>query len=65
MNLMTITAKNSTSKKYSVSVDLFALERIAGSLGLFQPKFMKDLGESVREMKARKFVKGKSLKDFR
>lgn len=65
MNLMTITIKNPISKKYSVSVDLPALERIAGSLGLFQPKFLKDVGESMREMRSRKFVRAKSLKDFR
>lgn len=62
---MTITTKNPISKKYSVSVDLSVLERIAGSLGLFQPKFLKDIGESMREMKSGKFVKAKSLKDFR
>ena len=65
MNLMTITTKNPVSKKYSVSVNLSALERIGGSLGLFQSKFVKDLGESIREMKSGKFVKAKSLKDFR
>lgn len=65
MNLMTITTKNPISKKYSVSIDLSALERIAGSLGLFQPKFIKDLNQSIREMKSRKFAKGKSLRDFR
>ena len=65
MNLMTITTKNPTAKKYSVSVDLSALERIAGSLGLFQSKFLEDLGQSVREMKSKKFVKARSLKAFR
>ena len=65
MNLMTITTKNPVSKKYSVNVDLSALERIAGSLGLFQPKFLTDLGQSIREMKSGKSVKAKSLKDFR
>ena len=62
---MTITTKNPISKKYSVSVDLSALERIAGSLGLFQPKFLKDLSQSIREMKSRKLVRGKNLRDFR
>lgn len=62
---MTITTKNPTSKKYAVNVDLSALERIAGSLGLFQPKFLADLGQSMREMKSRKLVRAKSLKDFR
>ena len=65
MNLMTITTKNPLSRKYSVSVDLSALERIAGSLGLFQSKFIEDLNQSVREMKSKKFVRSKSLKDFR
>lgn len=65
MNLMTITTKNPISKKYSVSVDLSVLERIAGSLGLFQSKFLKDLNKSVREMKSKKFAKGENLKDFR
>ena len=65
MNLMTITTKNPTSKKYSVSVDLGALERIAGSLGLFQSKFLEDLGQSMREMKSKKLVKARSLKSFR
>lgn len=65
MNLMTITTKNPNTKKYSVSVDLLALERIAGSLGLFQPKFLVDLDQSMSEMKSRKFIKARSLKDFR
>lgn len=69
MNLMTITTKNpkinNTTKKYSVNVDLEALERIAGSLGLFQQKFLQDMRESLREMKSKKFVKARSLKDFR
>lgn len=65
MNLMTVTTKNPLAKKYSVSVDLSALERIAGSLGLFQDKFIKDLDESIREMKSGKFVKAKSLRNFR
>ena len=65
MNLMTITTKNPISKKYSVSIDLPALERIASSLGLFQSKFLKDLDQSIHEMKSGKFVKAKSLKDFR
>ncbi len=62
---MTITTKNPESRKYDVSVDLSALERIAGSLGLFQPKFLKDLSESMRDMKAKHFVKARSLKDLR
>lgn len=56
---------NDSAKKYSVSVDLSALERIAGSLGLFQPKFLQDLRASVREMKAKKFIKARSLKELR
>ena len=65
MNLMTITTQNPTKKKYFVSIDLSALERIASSLGLFQPKFLKDMSQSVREMKSGKFVRAKNLKDFR
>ena len=66
MNLMTITTKNpNVAKKYSVSVDLSALERIAGSLGLFQSRFLEDLDQSVREMKSKKLVKARSLKAFR
>ncbi|MFZ1019427.1 MAG: hypothetical protein WAN61_00340 [Minisyncoccia bacterium] len=65
MNLMTITTKNPASQKYSVDIDLSALERIAGSLGLFQVGFIKDLDDSIREMKAGRLVKAKSLKDFR
>ena len=62
---MTITTKNPNTKKYSVSVDLSALERIAGSLGLFQTKFLKDLSQSVSEIKSKRFVKARSLKAFR
>lgn len=65
MNLMTITTKNPSSRQYSVNVDLLALERIAGSLGLFQTKFLEDLGQSMREMKSKKFVKARSLRDLR
>ncbi len=65
MNLMTITTKNPNTRKYSVNVDLSALERIANSLGLFQPKFLQDIDESLRDMKSRKIVKASSLKDFR
>jgi len=62
---MTITTKNPNTKKYAVNVDLGALERIAGSLGLFQTKFIQDLSQSIREMKSKKLVKARSLKDFR
>ncbi len=62
---MTITTKNPKSKKYNVSVDVFALERIAGSLGLFQPKFLKDLNQSLHDMKNGRLVRAKSLKDLR
>ena len=65
MNLMTITTKNPRAKKYAVSVDMSALERIASSLGLFQPKFLQDISESIKDMKNQKFAKIKSLKDLR
>ena len=65
MNLMTINSKIGKSKKYNVSVDLAALERIAGSLGLFQPKFIKDMSESLRDMKLKRLVRADSLKRFR
>jgi hypothetical protein len=64
MNVMTITTKNKTSRKYTVDVNLSAMERIASSLGLFQDSFIKDLNTSLREMKSGKVVKGKTLKDF-
>ena len=62
MNLMTITTKNHKSKKYNVSVDLVAIERIAGALGLFQPDFIKDMKESLIDMRAGRVVKGRGLK---
>ncbi len=67
MNILTITAKNTSNrgKKYHVEIDQPALERIAGSLGLFKPDFIKDLHASARDMKARRFVKAKSLKSLR
>jgi len=65
MNLMTITTQNPKLKKYNVNIDLASLERIAGSLGLFRPSFLKDLQESVADMKAQKFIKAKNLKAFR
>ncbi len=65
MNLITITTKNPKSRKYSVNVDMFVLERIVGSLGLFQSKFLSDLSESIRDMKSSHFSKAKSLKDLR
>ncbi len=62
MNLMIITTKNHKSKKYNISVDLNALERIAGSLDMFEPKFVKDMKESLADMKEGRVVKAKSLK---
>lgn len=62
---MTITTKSPKSKKYNVTVDLVALERIAGSLGLFQRNFVLDLNQSLRDMKANKFVRAKTLADFK
>ncbi len=65
MNILTVTNKSKKSKMYNVQVDLGALERIAGSLGLFQPRFVKDMKESIRDMKIGNFVRAKSLKDLR
>ena len=65
MNIFTVTSKNKKSKTYNVQVDLLALERIAGSLGLFQSQFVKDMKESINDMKAGRFVRAKSLRDFR
>ena len=64
MNIMTITAKNRQSKRYNVSIDLSVLEKIAGSLGLFQPKFVSDIRDSLRDMRAGRTVKARSLKDL-
>ena len=61
MNLMTITNKNRKLKKYNISVDLAVLERIAGSLGLFQRKFLKDMKESIADMKAGRVVVAKGI----
>ena len=61
---MTITAKNRQSKRYNVSIDLSVLEKIAGSLGLLQPKFVSDIRESLRDMRAGRTVKARSLKDL-
>ena len=62
MNLMTITTKNRKLKKYNVSVDLSVLERIAGALGFFQPKFIDNMRESLREMRNGKVVKARGLR---
>jgi hypothetical protein len=64
MNILTITTKNKKSKTYNVSVDLSVLERIAGSLGLFRPQFIKDMKESIHDMKTGNFIQAKNLKDF-
>lgn len=65
MNLMTITTKNPNPKKYDISVDLSALERIAGALGLFQDSFLKDLNKSMKDMRTRRLAKARTLKDLR
>ena len=62
MNLMTITTRNPKSKRYNVSVDLVVLEKIAGSLGLFKGSFVKDIRESILDMKAGRIVKARGLK---
>jgi len=59
---MTITTKDRGVKKYSVSVDLSVLEKLAGALGLFNPKFVKDISESLRDMKSGRIIKSRSLK---
>ncbi len=61
MNIMTITTKKSKSQKYNVSVDLAVLEKIAGSLGLFQDKFLKDIKESIADMKAGRVMEAKGI----
>ena len=63
--MLTVTTKNKKSKTYNVRVDLAVLERIAGSLGLFQPKFLKDMKESISDMKHGRFTRATSLKDLR
>lgn len=61
MNLMTITTKNREQRKYNVEVDLAVLERIAGSLGLFQKNFLKDMKESISDMKAGRVIEAKGI----
>ena len=64
MNLITITTKNPKSKKYNVSMDLSVLEKIAGSFGLFKTDFINDIKESLRDMKAGRVIKARSLRDL-
>jgi hypothetical protein len=61
---MTITTKNHKSKKYNVSIDLGVLEKVAGALGLFRAQFVSDIKESLKDMRAGRIVKAKSLKDL-
>ena len=60
-NSVSIFSATRKLKKYNISVDLAVLERIAGSLGLFQRKFLKDMKESIADMKAGRVVVAKGI----
>ena len=61
---ITIKASPKQSRKFIVEIDLNKLEKLAATLGLFNPDFLKSLDQAERECRAGKIKKIKSLKDL-
>ena len=64
--MLTLTVKSKRDGKNArVEVDADRFERLAGTLGLFNTKFLTSIARSEREIKSRKTQSLKSLKRLR
>ena len=67
MSSLTITIKPQTNRtrKILVEMDAEKFEKLAASLGFFNPEFLKSLQRAKKDFKAGRFTKIKSLKELR
>jgi len=66
MASLTITIKpRKKEKKIIIEMDLDKFERLAASLGFFNPEFLKSLKKAEKDYKAGRIKKIKSLKELR
>ena len=66
MASLTITIKPyKKEKKIIIEMDLDKFERLAASLGFFNPEFLKSLKKAEKDYKAGRIKKIKSLKELR
>lgn len=66
MKTATLTISRAPSpRKLRIEIDVEQWERIADALGLYQPRFLKSLKQSEREIREGKIRKLRSLKDLR
>ncbi len=66
MTSLTITIKpRKKEKKIIIEMDLDKFERLAASLGFFNPEFLKSLKKAEKDYKAGRIKKIKSLKELR
>lgn len=63
--ILPLIIEKKTKNKISVSMDRHGLERLADSLGLFNPAFLKSLDRAEADIKAGRVEKLRSLRDLR
>lgn len=62
---VTIKSSKKAGRKFIVEMDAERFEKLAASLGLFNPDFIESLEKSEKDWKAGRFRKIRSLKDLR
>ena len=65
LNITVTKPKNRNSNKIMVEIDADKFERLAASLGLFNPEFLKSVEKSEEDYRSGRVRKIKSLKDLR
>jgi len=62
---ITIKSKPNRARKILVEMDADKLEKLATSLGFFNPQFLQSLDKAEKDYKVGRFKKIKSLKELR
>lgn len=62
---VTIKSSKKAGRKFVIEMDAERFEKLAASLGLFNPEFIKSLEQSERDWQAGRSRKVKSLKELR
>ena len=62
---ITIKSKPNRARKILVEIDADKLERLAASLGFFNPQFLQSLDKAEKDYKVGRFKKIKYLKELR
>lgn len=62
---VTIKTSKKTGRKFFVEMDAERFEKLAATLGLFNPDFLDSLEKSEKDWKAGRFRKLKSLRELR